>query len=184
MERETNDFINHLRQGNLTAQQRLLTDYGPSVFRLIMRIVGRQEDAEEVYQDVFVKALDKISTFEPRKSSLSTWLSRIAYNESLNHLRQSRLHLLYLYIDDMELEEDNEDISFENTYDEHTIQLLEKAITMLPTTDQTLLSLFYHENLSLQEISYITGSKPSTVGSRLSRLRKKLYKLIKNYSEQ
>lgn len=180
MERETNDFINNLRQGNLTAQQRLLTDYGPSVFRLIMRIVGRQEDAEEVYQDVFVKALDKISTFEPRKSSLSTWLSRIAYNESLNHLRRSRLHLLY--IEDIEPEEDNEEISFENTYDEQTIQLLEKAITMLPTTDQTLLSMFYYENLSLQEISYITGSIPSTVGSRLSRMRKKLYKLIKNYS--
>ena len=82
MKRETNEFINDLRQRKPAAQKKLLTDYGPAVFRLIMRMIGRQEEAEEVYQDVFVKVLSKISSFDPQKASLSTWLSRIAYNES------------------------------------------------------------------------------------------------------
>lgn len=182
MKRETNEFINDLRQRKPAAQKKLLTDYGPAVFRLIMRMIGRQEEAEEVYQDVFVKVLSKISSFDPQKASLSTWLSRIAYNESANYLRISRLNMVY--IGDLESDIECDDIAFENTYDEQSILLLEQAMTILPTTEQTLLSLFYYENMSLQEIAYITDSVPSTVGSRLSRIRKKLYRIIKQYSEK
>ena len=182
MERETNEFINDLRRRKPAAQRRLLADYGPMVFRLVMRMVGQTEDAEEVYQDVFVKALTKISFFDERKASLATWLSRIAYNESVNHIRSRRMD--FVLIDDNEMETAVEDIPSVNHDDEQVVLLLERAMALLPTAEQMLLSLFYYENRSLQEIAYITDSKPTTIGSRLSRIRKKLYGLIQQFSEQ
>jgi len=182
MERETNEFINDLRRRKPAAQRRLLADYGPMVFRLVMRMVGQTEDAEEVYQDVFVKALTKISSFDERKASLATWLSRIAYNESVNHIRSRRMD--FVLIDDNEMETAVEDIPSVNYDDEQVVLLLERAMALLPTAEQMLLSLFYYENRSLQEIAYITDSKPTTIGSRLSRIRKKLYGLIQQFSEQ
>ena len=182
MEKETNEFINDLRRRKPAAQRSLLADYGPMVFRLVMRMVGQTEDAEEVYQDVFVKALTKISSFDERKASLATWLSRIAYNESVNHIRSRRMD--FVLIDDNEMETAVEDIPSVNHDDEQVVLLLERAMALLPTAEQMLLSLFYYENRSLQEIAYITDSKPTTIGSRLSRIRKKLYGLIQQFSEQ
>ena len=182
MERETNEFINDLRRRKPAAQQRLLANYGPMVFRMVVRMVGQAEDAEEVYQDVFVKALTSISTFDERKASLATWLSRIAYNESVNHMRQNRMD--FVQLDDNEMETAMEDLPSDHHDDEQAVLLLEQAMALLPTTEQMLLSLFYYENRSLQEIAYITDSKPTTIGSRLSRIRKKLYHLIQQISEQ
>ena len=182
MEIQTNKFINDLRQGKPAAQQRLLAEYGPMVFRIVLKMVGQREDAEEVYQDVFVKALLKISTFDPQKASFATWLSRIAYNEALNHNRRSKLDLVFM--DDLDLSTANKDIPIDPQRDEQIIGLLEKAMEMLSNEEQALLSLFYYENQSLKDIAFITDSIPSTVGSRLSRIRTKLYHIIKKFKEQ
>ena len=61
MKQETDILIDQLRQRNPAACQKLLADYGATVFQMVRRIVTVQEDAEEVYQDVFVKALQAIS---------------------------------------------------------------------------------------------------------------------------
>ena len=176
MDKSTKELINDLCRKKPAAQQRLLAIYGPMVFRLVIRMVGQREDAEEIYQDVFVKALTKIDTFDSEKASLSTWLSRIAYHEAVNYLRRSHTDLVYM--DDNELSTAYEEIP-DAPRDEQSIQQLEKAMVLLPQADQTLLSLFYYENMSLQDIAYVVGSIPSTVGSRLSRIRRKLYQIIK-----
>ena len=97
-------LIDDLRQRKPAACQRLLAEYGPMVFRTVQRIVPQREDAEEVYQDVFVKALRSIGNFDARKASLATWLSRIAYNESLNFVRGRRPDILSLDDCDWEVE--------------------------------------------------------------------------------
>ena len=61
MEQETTVLISELQQHKTAACQQLLATYGPAVFRMVQRIVTRHEDAEEVYQDVFVKALRGIA---------------------------------------------------------------------------------------------------------------------------
>ena len=81
MEQDSTILISNLRQRKPAACQQLLTEYGPAVFRMVQRIVTRREDAEEVYQDVFVKALRGIEGYNPRQASLATWLGRIAYHE-------------------------------------------------------------------------------------------------------
>ena len=179
MELETELFIEQLRKGDRAACQRLVGDYGPAVFQMVRRIVERQEDVEEVWQDVFVKALRGIGGYDSRKASLSTWLCRIAYHESLNFVRTRRPDVVYM--DEHELGPNGlDDAPEESAYDSHTVQALEEALEMLPPHEQAVITMFYYDNMSLADIAYVTGSIPSTIGSQLSRIRKKLYRIIKS----
>lgn len=178
MEKETDILINDLLGQKPAACQQLLTDYGLEVFRMVQRFVSQREDAEEVYQDVFVKALRGIRTYN-RQASLGTWLSRIAYHESLNYLRRRKPNLVYMEdhaggIDAFEAPE-------ETSLDEQTVAQLERALALLPPHEQAIISMFYYEDRSLADIAYITDSIPSTIGSQLSRIRKKLYRIIKTF---
>lgn len=177
MEQETPIQITKLQQHQPDACQWLLATYGEMVFRMVQRIVTCREDAEEVYQDVFVKALRNIASYDPHQASLATWLNRIAYHESLNFVRGQKPVIVsmddrYLGIDAMEDPEDG-------APDEETIRLLEQALAKLPHHEQAVVSMFYYDNMSLADIAYVTGSITSTVGSQLSRIRKKLYRIIK-----
>ena len=89
MEKETQTLIQALCRQDGQAQRRVLRLYGTMVFRQVARIVTCQEDAEEVYQDVFVKVFRNIQSYDSRQASLATWMSRIAYNESLNFVRRA-----------------------------------------------------------------------------------------------
>ena len=179
MELETELFIEQLRKGDRAACQRLVGDYGSAVFQMVRRIVERQEDVEEVWQDVFVKALRGIGGYDSRKASLSTWLCRIAYHESLNFVRTRRPDIVYMDEHDLGLN-GLDDAPEESAYDSQTVQALEEALEMLPPHEQAVITMFYYDNMSLADIAYVTGSIPSTVGSQLSRIRKKLYRIIKS----
>ena len=178
MEQDSTILISNLRQRKPAACQQLLTEYGPAVFRMVQRIVTRREDAEEVYQDVFVKALRGIEGYNPRQASIATWLNRIAYHESLNFVRGKKPTLLY--IEDNELGANTLEVPDDAPQDEQTIEQLEQALAKLPPHEQAVVSMFYYDNMSLADMAYVTGSNPSTVGSQLSRIRKKLYRIIKS----
>ena len=177
MEQDSTILISALQQHQPAACQRLLTDYGPMVFRMVQRIVSQREDAEEVYQDVFVKAIRGIGGYNPQQASLATWLNRIAYHESLNFVRGKKPTLLY--IEEGNLRTDAMEAPDDVPQNEETIRQLEQALAKLPPHEQTIVSMFYYDNMSLADIAFVTDSNPSTVGSQLSRIRKKLYRIIK-----
>lgn len=179
MKHETDILIQELRRQNPAACQQLIADYGPAVFQTVQRIVAVQEDAEEVCQDVFVKAIQAIGSYDRRQATLGTWLKRIAYHESLNFVRSRRPTVVYMEEHDISLD----DASDDDTDDEQTIVRLEQAVGMLPPHEQAAITMFYYDNMSLADIAYVTGSIPSTVGSQLSRIRKKLYRIIKTMQQ-
>ena len=177
MEQDSTILISDLRQRKPAACQPLLATYGPMVFRMVQRIVPLREDAEEVYQDVFVKALRGIEGYNPQQATLATWLNRIAYHESLNFIRGKSPVIVSM--DDHELSNSLEAPDYE-PQNEQTIQQLEQALEKLPSYEQAIVSMFYYDNMSLADIAFVTGSITSTVGSQLSRIRKKLYRMIKS----
>ena len=176
MDKEIKRLIPDLVRQKRTAQERLLTLYGQMVFRLVTRIVERREDAEEVYQDVFVKAFCNIGTYDENQATLATWLGRIAYNESLNFVR--RKTPMFVYIDDHEGDSGDVEDEGDGQYDEQNIERMEQAMEQLPPHEQNLLSMYYFDHLSMKEIAYITDSIPTTVASQLCRIRKKLYAIM------
>ena len=186
MDKETNNLIKALCRQDRKAQRQLLQMYGGMVFRQITRIIPCQEDAEEVYQDVFLKVFRNIASFNEQKASLSTWINRIAYHESLNLVRKNKPP--FVYVDDwktaLENIQDQELIQTFQQQNEQNIQLLERALELLSPEEQALISMFYYDNMGIKEIAYITDSIPSTIGSQLSRTRKKLYHIIKEKNKQ
>ena len=174
-------LIQELRKQSSKAQQMMLERYGNAVFAQVARLIPSLENAEEVYQDVFIKVFRNIKMYDETKSSLKTWISRIAYNESISFLRHKSLPVIYY--EDHEGEADKlSDTEVEETFghpNPETVQLIRAALRHLPPDERAIITMFYYEEMSLKDIAYVTESIPTTVASKLSRTRKKLYKIIK-----
>ena len=175
------NLILGLREQSPKAQRQTLERYGNDVFAQVARMLPAVEDAEEVYQDVFVKVFKNINMYDAEKSSLKTWISRIAYNESISFLRHKSMPVIYYEDREGEAEKLSES-EVEATFGQpnpETVQLIRAALKHLPPDERAIITMFYYEELSLKEIAYVTESIPTTVASKLSRTRKKLCKIIK-----
>ena len=175
------DLIAGLRKQSPKAQQETIDRYGREVFALVVRLVAVTENAEEVYQDVFMKVFRNIGQHDAERASLRTWISRIAYNEAISFLRRKRMPVVYF--EDRSHEADKlSDAEVDETLghaNAETVQLIRAALKHLPPEERALVTMFYYEERSLKEIADITESIPTTVASRLSRTRKKLCRIIK-----
>ena len=175
------DLIEGLKQQSPKTQQTMLDRYGRDVFAQVVRIVSAVEDAEEIYQDVFVKVFSHIKQYDEQRSSLRTWISRIAYNEAISFLRRRSAPTVY-FEDQGHEAEALSDAEVDETFghaNAETVQLIRAALKHLPPEERAIVTMFYYEEMSLKEIAYVTESIPTTVASRLSRTRKKLCRIIK-----
>ena len=161
-------------EGQLVAVGR----YAERIFAMIARQVPDVMDAQELTQDTFLRAFSRIDSYDAQKASLATWLCRIAYHLTLDHLRRRRPVIVAM--------EDNTDISDEeleaelSTGREERIEQLMEVIDELPDDERMLLTLYYFEDRPLAEITYITGIEPAALANRLYRTRKKLYRKLNN----
>lgn len=162
-------------QGNETGYESLFEAFSGVVFRLIYGMGITSSEAEELTQDVFLQAFRAIKTYDARRARFSTWLLRIAHNLTLNHLRISRAQLVHLEESEMDNITTTEE---EETFLEEETEALQHAITRLRGEERELLQMFYYENLSLKEIAYVTDSNAQALANRLSRIRKKLRRII------
>lgn len=178
--KQEKDILKGLRCQREDAQRLLLKRYGGMVFSQIVRIVPSQEDAEEVYQDVFVKAFRHFDSYDEQKASLSTWLMRIAYHEALNFMRGKSMRKIPIenYTPEVANISDGEVDGFFGNADEETVGLIEQALEQLSSYEQSLISMYYYEEMSIKDIAYVTDSVSATIASRLFRVRHKLYHII------
>lgn len=156
-----------------------LFDYfGPRINAYLMRLGCERSAAEEITQDVMVSLWRKAHLFEPSKSSLATWLYRIARNRRIDLLRRDRVD--FVDPDDFAL-----DIPDESTIDAERLidaqsrdEVLRGAMTGLPEEQLVLVRLAFFESLSHSEIAERTGLPLGTVKSRIrlafTRLRRAL----------
>ena len=172
------ELVEAVRQGRREGQTEMVSRYAERVFAMIARQVPDMMDAQELTQDAFLRAFSHIDSYDPQRSSLSTWLCRIAYHLTLDHLRRRRPVIVAM--------EDNTDISDEeleaelSTGREERIEQLMEVIDELPDDERMLLTLYYFEDRPLAEITYITGIEPAALANRLYRTRKKLYRKLNN----
>ena len=152
-----------------------LERYGGEVFAIVSRLVPNREDAEELTQDAFVRAYNRLDSFVGR-SSFSTWVCRIAYTTTVSWLRKKRIK--YLSIEDRQGLSDRE--VDEVLDDESRIDDLRQAIALLKPNEQMLLELYYFESRPMADIAYILDVEPGTIATRLHRIRRKLYSLMKH----
>jgi RNA polymerase sigma factor (sigma-70 family) len=173
--RDDNHYIEQVIAGDTAAFAALVNRHKDLVFTISLKILQNREDAEEVAQDVFVKAFQKLASFR-RDSRFSTWLYRIAYNESISKTRGRKVNEVELVdeISESVTEDDIEDGVLGLSHEEQR-KAIDLVLKKLPDGDQLLVSLFYHQGMPVLDIAEITGMTESNVKVRLHRLRKKIY---------
>ena len=158
--------------------------YGDLVFALVMRIAADRNDAEEIVQETFVKAYTALPRFDGR-SSLGTWLCRIACNTAVSAMRRRRPAPAFDERRAAAVTDEEADALFGGGVDESLITALNRAIAMLQPDERALVTLFYYDDRPMSECASILGCTESAAKVRLHRIRKKLYVMIKSeYDEQ
>ena len=171
-------YIEKVLEGDATAFTELVDRHKDNAFTLAFRITGNREEAEEIAMDAFVKVYRSLGNFR-NDSRFTTWLYRIVQNEAISALRKRTPETAPL--DETLVENYSEDEIHENvsTLDENQQQqLICSALEKLPPEDSMLITLFYMDDLSVGEISEITGLSQSNIKVRLHRTRKKLYYIL------
>lgn len=163
----------------MNEENEIVRQYGQSVFAIIFRMVGNQQDAEELTQDALLQGIRQRKSHDPQQSSLRTWFCSIAYHTALNHLRRPAIQTLPFEEEHISTQAEAEMQALFQQPDDYRTELLERAIGLLSPEERTLIMLFYYNELSLADIGFITGQQPGAIATRLHRIRKRLYHLIK-----
>jgi RNA polymerase sigma-70 factor (ECF subfamily) len=180
--------IEALRNGDRAEFARLVDAYSAPIYRLGLRMLGNEQDAEDVLQNTFLNALTHLSSFEGR-SSILTWLYRIAVNESLMTMRRGKPEI---NIDDVEPSDDTDDLSQTQFVDWGSLpedmllsaegkQALDHAIQTLPENLRMVFLLRDIQELSIKETADALGLTESNVKIRLLRARLSLREQLSVY---
>jgi RNA polymerase sigma factor (sigma-70 family) len=171
-------YIEQVLAGNINAFSFIVDRHKDKAYNLAFRICGNHEEAEEIAQDSFLKAYKSLSAFK-MKSSFSTWLYRIVYNTSISQVRIKKKGVLSLE----DFPADATDFigsspSEEEAEKEYRSSLVNFALQKINEDERGLISLFYYEDMSIEEISDVTGISKSNVKVRLFRARQKMLEII------
>jgi RNA polymerase sigma factor (sigma-70 family) len=173
------NLIQQALAGSQPAFATLVKRYEKYVFTLVLRWVRNREEANEVAQDCFLKAFRYLGDFRG-ESKFTTWLYKIAYTTSLNHLRRHKPDIRSLDDDEQPLalaDSGTPDAGHEMERIERQVAL-QDAISLLSEEDAAIITLFYLHELSLDEICQVTGLSLTNAKTRLCRARQRLKPLL------
>ena len=167
-------YIKQVLDGNVNAFTFIVDRHKDHAFNLAMRICGNREEAEEVAQDSFMKAWRSLKQFK-MKSSFATWLYRIVYNTAVSLIRTRKKGILSLE----EFPADITDFTGNNITDEeaeleYRNSLLNFALQKISDEERALITLYYFEESTIDEIAEVTGLGKSNVKVKLFRARQKM----------
>lgn len=134
----------------------VVRQYSEQLYWQIRRIVLIHDDANDILQNTFVKAWSHLDSFRS-ESKLSTWLFRIAINESLDFVRRKR-GVAVVDVDDKEHGISNMLIADKYFDGDEAAAKLQAAIAMLPDVQRAVFNLRYYDNMKYSEISKIMGT--------------------------
>jgi len=174
-------LVHAAKDGDLSAFEELVRRYDRKVIRIAFHITHNQEDAEDAAQDAFLKAFRGLAHFE-EKSRFSTWLFRIAVNESLMKVRQRRGFQVVSIEQDNNEDPDALPLEIvdwspnpEQLYSQSELrEILAKALRGLSSNYRTVFLLRDVEGLSIEETAEVLNLSISAVKARLMRARLRL----------
>ncbi|HAN19385.1 MAG: hypothetical protein A2X13_01805 [Bacteroidetes bacterium GWC2_33_15] len=170
------DIIDRCKSGEQKAQFQLYKLYYKAMYNTCLRIVNNNLEAEDIMQESFLKAFEKIHTYRS-EVSFGAWLKRIVINHSLDELRKKKIELQSIEETSINPVEDS------NENDESDIQAkveeIRDKINNLPDGYRVVLSLYLLEGYDHDEISEILNITSSTSRSQCARAKQKLIELLK-----
>lgn len=176
-------YIDKILQGETNAFAVLVDRYKNMIYTLTLKMIKNKEEAEEVAQDTFIKVYNSLGKFKG-DSKFSTWIYKIAYNTCLDNLKKNKKEDLNISIDEFSAHliktMDNALSALEDKERKQTIQ---NCLNLLPSEENFLLTLFYFEDQSLEEIGKIMSINANNVKVKLFRSRQKLAVILKKQLE-
>lgn len=156
----------------------LVKEYQQKVYWQVRRMVYNHEDANDLVQDIFVKIFKNYHTFKG-ESQLSSWIFRIAYNETINFInKRSKLNAVSI---DEYIEMTANSLESDVYFDGNEIQLLlQKAIASLPERQRLVFLYKYYDELKYEEISDILGVSVGSLKATYHIAYSKIKELISN----
>lgn len=176
-------YITQLLNGDTKAMTVLVDRYKDLIYTLALRMLKNREEAEEVSQDTFIKMYKSLSKFKG-DSKFSTWLYKVAYNNCLDRIKKNKKQWNDVAIDEFtEHQIKTLDNALDTLVEEERQQTIQSCLHLLPSDESFLLTLYYYEDLSLEDISKIVGITANNVKVKLFRSRKKLTTILKQHLE-
>jgi RNA polymerase sigma-70 factor (ECF subfamily) len=165
-------LVNALKSGNTNAFRFLVDKYRNLVWHMVLRMTNRQEDAEDLCQEIFIRVFKQVDKYRG-DAKLSTWIGSIAYNACIDNLRKKKREVLSTAgsIESIDLARADVAPLLGNIDRGAITKLVHRIIEKMPLQYRTVITLFHLEEFSYQEIEEITGMPEGTVKSYLSRGR-------------
>lgn len=185
---QDSEFIEQLKLGNESAFSLLVDEYKDRVYNTCIGFLHNSHDAEDVAQEVFMQIWNSIDDFKG-KSSLATWIYRIAVNKSLELIRhrktQKRSAFFFSITDPEQKPDEVADDSFVHPgvvlEQKEQAEALFKAMDRLPKKQKVAFTLHKVEGLSYKEIARVMETTLSAVESLMHRAKKNLQDLLYEY---
>jgi RNA polymerase sigma factor (sigma-70 family) len=168
-------YIDQILAGEMNAFVFLVDKHKIKAFNIAFRILKSRENAEEVTQDSFLKAYQSLKDFR-RESKFSSWLYRIIFNNAMSLLRKKKLKIDSYDDENFTWMEPADTLKeLEKFHGQEQKKYINEALDKLSGEDASIVTLFYLDDCSIEEISDITGLGISNVKVKLFRSRKILY---------
>lgn len=180
------EIISLVLNGDKNAYSMLVEQYQNFVFTVVLRYVKSREDAEEVAQDVFIKAYRYLADFKGA-SKFSTWLYTITTTTCITFLRKKKLDVKSLDNENVFAGVENVDsgMSANQVEQKSKINMVNEAIKLLSPDDAQIITLFYKGEQTLEEIAQILGKETNAIKVQLHRARSRLKdKMQKHFAEE
>lgn len=164
-------LIHRCHGGDGAARRELYDRTSGRIYGLLLRMTGSRDDAFDLSQSTYVRAFERIAQFDGR-SSVSTWLYRIAVNEALQLIRHRATERVRL----KELEEPR---GARDTAPSQMARIdVQDALAELDADERAILLLRYQEGLDYRKIAEVLECAEGTVGSRLNRARARMREIL------
>ena len=174
-----------MKQHNTSEFEQIVRNHHLLVFRTAMGFIHVREEAEDITQDVFIRAYRSWENFRG-DSSISTWLYRITVNVSLNYIAQKKRNIIFQYgqIDTLKRlfdRQDKQKTPLQNLEDSDRERIIRKAIDGLPEKQRVAFIFSRYEELPQKEIAAIMEISEGAVEQLLQRAKTKLQKSLKKF---
>lgn len=171
------DYIESCKAGDHKAFNQLYKLYAKAMYNVALRIIKDEDDAQDILQEAFVKAYQKINQFE-YQATFGAWLKRIVINQALDVLRKRKDFI----INSEEQYEETEDLDTKD-WDliDMTVDRVKVAMDSLPSGFRAVCSMFLFEGYEHKEIAAVLGISESTSKSQYHRAKRKIKELMSCY---
>jgi RNA polymerase sigma factor (sigma-70 family) len=177
-------YIEQVLEGKTNAFTYIVDRHKDHAFNLALRICGNHEEAEEIAQDSFMKVYRSLTHFK-MKSSFATWLYRIVYNTAISFIRTRKIRVLSLDEFPADAIDFIRNSSSEDEAEaEYRNSLVNFALQKINEEERGLITLYYYEDLSIEEISDIAAISKSNVKVKLFRARQKMTGIIEKIEKK